>query len=118
MERPKIGIPYAEAGMLSSVIEELLDQVVNAWVGDGVNEPDIEDVDEFYQAWARTILSELKIADAYYLTCPECGKRIVGAGRTEDQVTKGAGDKYARHYAWMHTKEGLGSNLSNLEVQA
>ena len=112
MERKTIGIPYAEAGMLSSELEELLDQMVDAWQ----NNP-VEDVDEFYQAWAVMMLKSLKITDRYFVTCPECDKKLYGSGRTEDEITKGAGVRYARHYAWAHTKERLGSNLSAVVIE-
>ena len=114
--RPTFGIPYAKAGVLSNDLEGLLSRLIDAWTGDGVNEP-VRDADHFIGTWARTILTELKVTDAYYVTCPECGKRIYGAGRTEDEVTKGAGIKYARHYAWHHTRERLGSNLSALVIE-
>jgi hypothetical protein len=106
-----IGIPYAKPGMLSSDLEELLAELVGEMHDEGYGP-------EFEANWARTILSSLKIPDAYYVTCPECDKRIEGKGRTEDEVTKCATVKYARHYAWQHTKERLGANLSNLEVAA
>lgn len=96
------GIPYAKAGVLSSDLEELLAQMVEEIQNEGYHP-------EFYEAWARMILSSLKIPEAYYVTCPECDKRIDGAGRTEDEVTKCAGIKYARHYAWAHTEGHLGT---------
>ena len=111
MEHKTIGIPYAEAGVLSSDLEGLLSQVIDAW-----NTDPVEDADKFVGGWARSILAELRVTDSYYVICPECGKRIFGVGRTEDEVTKGAGIKYARHYAWKHTKERLGSNLSAIVI--
>jgi hypothetical protein len=92
-------------------LEELLDQLVDAWQ----NQP-VEDVDEFYQAWARMILKSLEVHDAYFVICPVCGKKLYGSGRTEDEITKGAGKRYARHYAWAHTGERLGTNLSAVVI--
>jgi hypothetical protein len=107
--KPPIGIPYAEAGVLSADLEGLLSQMIDAW-----NTDPVEDADEFVGGWARSIMTELDIADTYYLTCPECDKRLPSGGGTEDEVTKGAGDRYARHYAWQHTKARLGTVPSDL----
>lgn len=118
MEKP-IGIPYAQPGMRSSALEELLNTLIEELWDEGYGP-------EFEANWARTILTELEIHDAYFVTCPECGKKLSdqeferfdlhGSGRTEDAITKGAGKRYARHYAWAHTDERLGTNLSAIVI--
>jgi hypothetical protein len=109
-DRPTIGIPYAKPGVLSSDLEELLARLVEEMHDEGYGPG-------FEANWAQTILSELDIPDRYYVTCPVCDKRIGSGGGTEDEVTKGTASKYARHYAWQHTKARLGTVPSSLEVQ-
>jgi hypothetical protein len=105
-----IGIPYAEPGVFSSDLEDLLARLVEELHDEGYGP-------EFEANWAQTIMAQLDIADTYYVTCPECGKRLPSGGGTEDEVTKGAASRYARHYAWAHTKARLGTVPSSLEVQ-
>ncbi len=38
----------------------------------------------------------------YHVTCPTCGYKFYGKGRTEDKVTKSAGLEYAIHYEKTH----------------
>ena len=38
----------------------------------------------------------------YHVTCPNCGYKFYGKGRTEDKVTKGAGLEYAIHSEKAH----------------
>ncbi len=108
MERT-IGIPYAKPGMRSSTLEELLNQLIEELHDEGYGP-------EFEANWAKTILGELEVNDRYFVTCPECDKKLYGSGRTEDDITKGANVRYARHYAWAHTGQRLGTNLSRVEI--
>ena len=111
MERT-IGIPYAKPGMRSSTLEELLNQLIEELHDEGYGP-------EFEANWAKTIMSELGINDAYFVTCPECDEKLYGKAKwpgTEDDITKSANVRYARHYAWKHTKERLGSNLSAIVI--
>lgn len=105
--KPTIGIPYAKPGVLSSDLEQILARLVGEILDEGYGP-------EFEANWAQTIMAELKVADAYFVTCPECDQRIYGAGGTEDEVTKSTASKYARHYAWQHTKARLGTVPSDL----
>ncbi len=41
-------------------------------------------------------------ANGYNVTCPQCGDRFYGTGRTEDEVTKSVGVDYAIHYEKTH----------------
>ena len=108
-----MGIPYAKPGMRSSTLEELLNRLVEELHDEGYGP-------EFEANWARSILTELEVHDAYFVTCPVCSKKLYGPVRriaaTEDTVTKGANARYARHYAWAHTDERLGSNLSAIVI--